>query len=169
MYVEVQSDCFVNSPNPPTNVELPLRLLVQFQQRYPDSEPELTLQAPGRDLWAMATVSDSGRIILDSVELNARTQFSVLSARSKQTVLHRPIPRWARYAAGVAVQLADADFAIAGLRLVVGGDEPTGPRYDYTLGVLIAVVLFTLNEESYTNTRLIDLVDRARRDYVEGA
>lgn len=165
----VQSDGLglVNTPNPPTNVDLPLRLLVQFQQRYPESEPELVLQAPGRDLWAMATLSDSGRFVLDSVELNARTQFSVYSARGRQTVLHRPLPKWACYAAGVAVHLADANFTIGGLKLVVGGDEPPGPRYDYTLGVLMAVVLFTLHEESFTNTRLIDVTDRARREYVE--
>ena len=153
--------------NPPTHIELPVRLLVQFQERYPDTPPEIVLQAPGRDLYVMATTNDSGRIVLDSVELDARAIFSPHSALYKQTVLRRPLPKWARYAAGVLLICEDLGLNLSGLNAVVGGDEPTGPRYDYTLGVLIAALMHHTADQAIPNSRLIELVDKARRDYVE--
>jgi len=156
----------VDTPTAPANL-LPLRLLVQFQQRYPDTEPELVLQAPGRDLWMMAMLNTGGLIALDSVELEARVVFTAHSVRYKQTALHRPLPKWARYAAGVLMSLDDANLPVSGLAAVVGGSEPVGPRYEYTLGVLMAGVISTLNEQTYTHSKLFEIADRARRDYVE--
>lgn len=157
----------MNTLNLPTSTELPVRLLVRFQQHYPDIEPQIVLQAPGRDLWVMAVITDQALITLDAVELNARTHFSLHSARYKQTVLHRPLPRWARYAAGVIVQMDQSMLSIPGINAVVSGDEPPGPRYEYTLGVLFAALLHTFHEAPYTHTQLIDITEKARRDYVE--
>ncbi|MDX2161031.1 MAG: hypothetical protein SF162_06870 [bacterium] len=157
----------MNIPNPPTRADLPLSLLTQFQQRYPDKEMELVLQAPGRDLWIMAAHAASGRIALDCVELKARTTFTLWSARHKRTVLHRPLPKWARYAAGVAVRMSESDLILPGLYAVVSGDEPPGPRYEHTLGVLFAAVIHTLHDQPFTHARLIDITDKARREYVE--
>jgi len=156
----------VDTPTATTNL-LPLRLLVQFQQRCPDTEPELVLQAPGRDLWMMAMLNTSGRVALASVELNARTVLSAHSARYKRTMLHRPLPKWSRYAAGVLISLDDSNLTVSGLTAVVGGDEPVGPRYEYTLGVLMAGLIYTVNQQSFTHSKLFEIADRARRDYVE--
>ncbi len=153
--------------NPPPQVELPLRLLVQFQERYPETPPEIILQAPGRDLYVMATPNESGRIVLDSVELNARALFTTHSAAYKQTITRRPLPKWARYAAGVVLVCDDLGLSVNGLNAVVGGDEPTGPRYEYTLGVLLAALIHHTAGQIIPNSRLIELVDKARREYVE--
>jgi galactokinase len=153
--------------NTPPHVELPLRLLVQFQTRYPDTPPEIILQAPGRDLYVMATPTEKGRVILDSVELNARAVFSAHSAAYKQTITRRPLPKWARYAAGVLLICDDLGLGIHGMNAVIGGDEPTGPRYEYTLGVLMAALVHHAAGQNIANSRLFELADRARREYVE--
>jgi galactokinase len=148
-------------------VELPVRLLVQYQSRYPASEPEITLQAPDREMWIMATLNESGRIALDCVDLESRAVFTIHSARGKKTVQHRPLPRWARYAAGVILDMDRNGFTFKGLNAVVGGNEPPGARYEYTLGILFAALALQVYNQPFVNVKLFEIADRARRDYVE--
>lgn len=148
-------------------VEIPVRLMMQFQTRYPSLEPEITLQAPDRELWIMANLNESGRIALDCVDLASHAVFTHHSASHKKTVQHRPLPRWARYAAGVTLDLERNSMGFSGLDAVVGGNEPHGVRYEYTLGILFAALAYQIHNLPYVNAKLFEIADRARRDYVE--
>lgn len=141
----------------------PLRLLASFAALLPDREP-LILQAPGRDLWAAAAFFPSGRCQLHALDLKARTAFTRQSALYHQTVLRRPLPRWARYAAGTVLALDHLD--VPGVTLLICGDEPPGPRYEYGLGVLVAALWHTLADAPLDERAAIELVDRVGREYV---
>ncbi len=144
----------------------PVRLLAQFNQHFPDSAHNLIVQAPGRELWIAAALNGSGRCALRAAELDAGTAFTLQSAKSHQTFMRRPLPRWARYAAGVWLAMEDTD--LPGLNAALCGNEPPGPRYEYAVGLAFAALLHELSERPYTAARLIEIIDRVHRDYVEG-
>jgi hypothetical protein len=144
----------------------PVRLLAQFNQHFPDSAHDLIVQAPGRELWIAAALTSTRRCALRAAELDARTAFTLQSAKVHQTYLRRPLPRWARYAAGVWLALEDTD--LSGLNAALCGNEPAGPRYEYAVGLAFAALLHELSGRPYSAPRLIELIDRVHRDYVEG-
>lgn len=128
------------------------------------------MRAPGRDMWiaaARASAEEFTLVMADSE--GAKATFNLQSAKVKRTVMQRPLPRWARYPAGVTLILAQEGLDVIGLKMVVIGDEPPGPRYDYGLGIVFAALWQELHGMSYTVDDLIAIVDRARRDYVEEA
>lgn len=61
--------------------------------------------------------------------VDGRATFNLQSAKIKQTITRRPLPRWARYPAGVTLLLAQDGLDLVGLNMVVMGNEPAGPRF----------------------------------------
>jgi hypothetical protein len=151
----------VNPPNDP-----PLRLLAKFEQLFPSTPPHLVVQAPGREMWAAARFNDTGHCTVCTADGDGRVSFSYQSAKRRQTIHHRPLPRWARYIAGVSVIVDVAEMP--GIDVVVCGDEPAGPRYEFALGILFAALWYEINRVSYKPDDLLEATERTRREYVEG-
>ena len=145
----------------------PMRLLLAFQQQFPDHTPQWILQGPGRDMWIAACPATEAQFTLNVPDIDARTTFSFRSARAKNTVFNRPLPNWARYPAGVLLLLRDMGLESNGLQAALAGGEPPGPRYDFALGVTIAALWHEIHQRAYTHDSLIDLLEQVRRDYVE--
>jgi hypothetical protein len=153
-----------NSFAPP---DPPVRLLAAYQQCFPDHELVWLVRAPGRDTWIAAGRSGNETFTVALPDLNARTTFSLQSARVRRTVLQRPLPRWARYPAGVTLTVDNDSLDVIGLNMVVMASEPPGPQYDYGVGIAFAVLWYEVWEQPYTMDRLLEIVDKARREYVE--
>lgn len=142
----------------------PLRLLARFEQVFPTSTPQLVIQAPDREMWAAASRNGTAQFRIYTAESSARTIFSYQSAKRKQTVYRQPLPRWARYIAGVCVLLNVPEMP--GIDVVACGDEPAGPRYEYALGILFAALWHEINAQACSPIYLQEVVERVRRDYV---
>lgn len=145
----------------------PLRLLVAYQQLYPEQPPEHIVQAPGRDMWVAANIDDTDTFTIHVPDLDARTTFNWRSAKFKRTVLNRPLPSWARYPAGVIFTLCAMGLDVTGVDAVLVGEEPPGPRYDYALGMAVAALWYTLHSRPYTAETLLEIIEQVRRQYVE--
>jgi hypothetical protein len=150
-----------------TKTDPPVRLLVAFQQVY-SSLPEWVVQAPERQMWVAACVRDDKRVRMFAADSGGRVTFTRQSARRKVTHLRRPLPRWARFPAGVIVALGDRDLMLPGMTLAFVGDEAPGPRFDHSLGMAIAALGYELCGQSYTPLLLLELVEQVRREYIEG-
>ena len=149
----------------------PLRLMVKHEALYPEASPDLLFKAPERDLWLAAHYNDRDTYACLALEYNdsTMTTFSLQSAKKRQTVLRRPLPRWSRYPAGVIVMLSQIGFEIPPMTAIICGDEPPGPRYEYALGILFAGLCCELNDEPYEVATLTEIVDRVHREYVDGS
>jgi hypothetical protein len=145
----------------------PMRLLLAFQQQFPEADPDWILQAPGRDMWAAARFAPEPTFTLYVADLDGRTTFSFRSAKTRTTVFNRPLPNWARYPAGVLLLLREFGLETTGLQACLIGSEPAGPRYEYGLGVAVAALWHQVHDLPYTAGSLIDLLERVRREYVE--
>jgi len=145
----------------------PLRLLAAFQQAYPHQAMEWVIHAPGREMWLAASRAINEEFAIVAPDMEAvKAVFSLQSAKVKRTISQRPLPPWARYPAGVTLLLARDGLDVFGLNMVVMGDEPPGPRYNYALGITFASLWHDLLQREYTIDDLIALVDRTRRDYL---
>ncbi|MDX1990878.1 MAG: hypothetical protein SF029_00715 [bacterium] len=155
---------------PTTVQDPPVRLLAAFQQVFPSAAPEHLIPVPGRELWVAALTNTSREFMLHVPDLNGKTCFNGRSAQRRQTVLRRPLPRWARYPAGVIVHLRGSDLEIAnpekGAAIVIVGDETVGPRYEHALGIAVAALWHELYGLSYDSKDLLEIVEKAHRDYV---
>jgi galactokinase len=129
--------------------------------------PEWVIQAPAREMWVAAMLEAQPEFTLIVPDLEARTTFSLRSAKNKTTVMNRPLPRWARYAAGTVIALSEAGMELGGFHAVVIGTEPTGPRYEYAIGLTLAALCCQMADQSCQPEQLLDLLERVRRDYAE--
>jgi galactokinase len=145
----------------------PVMLLAAFNESFPDQNIQWLTRAPGREMWAAASYSSNEEFTVVAPELEGKATFSLQSAKSKLTVTRRPLPRWARYPAGVTLLLAQNGLDVSGLNMVVMGNEPSGPRFDYGLGIAFAALWHDLYRLPYTVDTLIEVVERVRREYVE--
>ena len=143
-------------------------LLAAFTEAFPDHVMQFLIRAPGREMWIAASYSDDEAVTVVAPE-EGRATFNLQSAKVKQTITRRPLPRWARYPAGVTLLLAQNGLDLIGLNLVVMGNEPPGPRFDYGSGMAFAALWHDLYQLDYTVDTLIDVVDRTRREYIENA
>jgi galactokinase len=150
----------MNAPNPP------IRLLVMFQERFPDQALHWLVKVPGWEMWAAAASCGGYDLTLAAPDLDGQTTFNLRSAKSKRTVFNRPLPRWARYPAGVLVVLGEMGLEISGLNIALVGEEPSGPRYDYALGVAFLGLAYDIHGRESTRENLIEVVERVRRDYM---
>ncbi len=157
--------------NPADSINPPIRLLTRFQDVFPGHEPEILFRAAGREMWIAARLSDAeDRFTLTCVEAGpAVVTFTRLSARFKRTVPGRPLPRWARFPAGVALKLAEADIDARGIQAVVCGDEPPGPRYEYALCLAFAELWYALADRPQPPDALRQIADAVLRDYIESS
>jgi galactokinase len=146
----------------------PVRLLLAFQNAFPSMMPEWVTQAPGREMWTAAKVDTQPEFTIFVPDLEARTTFSLRSAKTRTTVMNRPLPRWARYAAGVLIAMCESGMEIPGFQAVVIGTEPNGPRYEYAIGMTVAALCCQIARETCEHEQLLELLERVRRDYVEG-
>jgi galactokinase len=151
----------------PLQTDPPIRLLAAFQDSYPSANPDLIMQAPGREMWVIASFNVSNQYSIAAPDMGGCTTFSHQSAKNKRTVMNRPLPSWARYSAGVIVALGNAGLYVSGVEAAIAGEEPSGPRYEYALGITVAALWHHLNELPYTTASLIEIIDRVRREYVE--
>ena len=145
----------------------PLRLLAAFFDNFPGQTPEQVLQAPERDMWGMATQRDSGRFTIVAPDLADEVSVTLESARYGQTAFNRSLPAWARFPVGVIVALADAGLALPGADIAVAGEEPAGPRYAYSLALVVAALVYALTGRPYSAAQLVALVERTRRDQLD--
>ncbi len=148
-------------PNPP------LRLLAAFQLTYPSQRANWIIDAPDRDMWVGASVYDSGQFSVTVPDLEATTTFRVKSARIKRTADNTPLPTWALYLAGVAVILSNAGLSCPGADMVLAGEEPSGPRYEYSMGMAFAALWYQYNARPFDQSILIEVMERVRRDYID--
>ena len=117
-------------------------------------------------MWIAAMPADGSEYRVDAIDINAHARFSHRSAKTRQTVLKRPLPGWARYPAGVVSTLGDDGLSIPSFHALVLGDEPSGPRYDFGMGVVFAAFCHHLAGAEASEDMLVDVVERVRRDYV---
>lgn len=145
----------------------PVRLLVQYQSLCAHDAPDLLVCVPGRDIWAAVRFNGAAFVKLIDADAGRQVRFTIRSAVRRETLLHRPLPRWALYAAGVTA-LIDLPV-LPGAEILVCSDEPGGPRGDHALGMLMAAYWHAVNDLPLEETPLFHLAERARRDYVESA
>ena len=151
------------------NANPPLYLLATFQRYFPDTQPQWIIQAPGREMWVAAGPGREAHFVLTRVEPEGKTTFSWQSAKRKLTVLKRPLPTWARYPAGVVLNLCAAGLDVSGLNMTLMGAESSGPRVEYSMGMALAALLHEIHEYPYTADSLLEVVERVRREYIESA
>lgn len=148
----------------PLPFDPPIRLLIHYQTLHPDHPPQWIVAPPGREMWAAAVPGEADRYAVYDVESESEAVFSRQSARNKRTVLNRPLPRWARYLAGAVLLMDDPP----GVEAVICGDEPSGVRYEHSLGVVFTALLWDMQGVEYDERALVDFTERVRREYVEG-
>lgn len=117
-------------------------------------------------MWAAARFNGGVHYNIHTADGDAHTTFTYQSAKRKQTIRCRPLPRWARYIAGVSVMLDTLEMP--GIDAVVCGDEPSGPRYDHALGILFAALWYEVSAYPCDPKDLVEIAERVRREYVEG-
>ncbi|MBZ0291062.1 MAG: hypothetical protein K8L99_00695, partial [Anaerolineae bacterium] len=121
----------------------PMRLLLGFQQNFPNHTADWVVQVPGREMWVAASLHLQPDFTLLLADSGQRTNFNLRSAKLKTTVLQRPLPLWARYPAGVLLALRDNGLSLnGGMQAALAGEEPVGPRYDYALGMAVAALCY---------------------------
>lgn len=151
----------------PLHSDPPVRLLAAFYEMFSTETPACVVQVPGREMWAVAAVNDTREFTFFAPDLTSHTTLSYQSAKRRCTIRNRPLPDWARYPAAVVVALGNIGFDVQGVCAVLAGDEPPGPRYAYSLGLAVAALWHHLAQQPYDAETLIEMVERARRDYVE--
>ncbi|MFW5691021.1 MAG: hypothetical protein ACOCXZ_00860 [Chloroflexota bacterium] len=152
---------------PSTDANPPLRLLAAFNDLFPRQSPGYIIQATGREMWIAAKSPDASHFRLHVPDLGHETVFDWRGAATKQTLRRRPLPRWARYAAGVIVHLYHQGIDVAGIDAVIVAAEPPGPRFDFSLGLAFATLWYTINKLEHTEDNLLTVVEQVRREYIE--
>jgi hypothetical protein len=143
----------------------PVRLLALYQQICSADMPDLVVAVPGRAIWAAVHFTGTTFFKVIDADGARHTRFDVRSSRHKRTLLRRPIPDWARYAAGVTA-LASVRF-LPGAEILVCSDETSGPRRDHSLGMLITALWNEVNDLPTDEDTLFQMAERTRRDYIE--
>jgi hypothetical protein len=141
----------------------PIRLLADFQARC-GSPPDLIATAGERRAWAAAHFTGASYYILHNGDSAGRTRFDARTAARCLTLLRRPIPLWARYAAGVAALI---DPALPGAHIAIYSDEPTGPRRAHAIGMAVAGLWQRAAGLPDDEVVLFRIAEQVRRVYVE--
>lgn len=141
----------------------PLRLLVAFESLIGEP-PDQIAGVPERDMWAACRWGQPDRWQVYVPDLEAQVLFTPRSIRNARNAVGRPIPPWARYLRGICHTLeADNLLPVDGGRLVVVGDEPHGPRYEFSLAMTLAAVCAACYEQQPTHAELVEWVERGMR------
>jgi hypothetical protein len=134
----------VNMPH--HNPDPPIRLLAAFQQAFPNESPDWITRAPGRDVWLAASPAPSDHFTVFSPDQGGQTTFSM---RSAMLVLY------------------NLGHELSGRHIAVISEEPDGPAYDYGIGIAFTAYWHEVLDMPFTIDSLIEVVDKARRDYVD--
>lgn len=141
----------------------PLRLLAAFQQEF-NKPPEWLIQMDEREMWVAAEITGGTTYTLIMPDMTVRIRFDRSSAKRNQTTRKRPIPSWARFISGSVGILARMGLEMPGATIVIAGDEPKGPRYEYSLGMAFAALWHEINEQDYTTESLLDIMDEIQKN-----
>lgn len=144
----------------------PIHLLNAYQQFYTNVIPDWVLKAPDYEVWAAASRLDAPAFNLVNATLGVKTSFSWQTAKVKQTLLKRPLPRWARYPAGVVFHLCADGLDRSGVYMAVYSTESAPLRAEYGLGMAVATLWYTINGQSFTVDSVRDVVEQVRREYI---
>lgn len=144
----------------------PLHLLAAYQQFYPNVIPDWVVKAPDYEVWAAASRLDAPAFNIVNANLHVKTTFSWQSAKVKQTLFKRPLPRWSRYAAGVIFHLCADGLDRSGVYMAVLSTESAPVRAEYGAGLAVAALWYTLNSQSFTVETLREHVEQVRREYI---
>jgi galactokinase len=143
----------------------PVMLLAHFSASYPGLSISWMLPAPERTVWVAGALAHGDSFTIVAPDLDSRAVFDLISARHKNTLRARPLPRWARYPAAVALQLEQRGLNLCGANMVVMGTEPSGPRYEHAIGMAFAAFWHEVYGMPCDAPSLVDLVDQAQREY----
>jgi galactokinase len=143
----------------------PLRLLASFEQ-LTRREPQQILAVPERAMWLAAEIVARPRYQVLVVDKNARFVFDLSSARRWQTLRQRPLPSYLRYLVGTVRLLQHQGYTLTGANVVLAGDEPSGIRYEDSLGMAWAVLVYTLHQHPYDAAQLSTLIEQVQREYL---
>jgi hypothetical protein len=141
----------------------PLRLLASFQQEL-NKTPALLVQMDGREMWIAAEIIGGFSYTVIVPDLRARLRFDRSSIKRKRTLRNRPLPDWSSYLTGTVGVLARMGLEMPGATIVIAGDEPIGPRYNYSLGMAFAALWYEYNERQYTTRSLLELMEKVQRN-----
>ena len=144
----------------------PLRLLTAINRSLDPQRPNHMFKLTQREMWVAAQPTARYWYRIEAPDLKRSVQFSHRSAKCYQSSLRRPLGRWARYVAGVVVQLGDDGLPFPPFHMVVIGDEPLGPRYAFGMGLATARLCFELADLTATDAMLFQIVEQVRRDYL---
>lgn len=132
-------------------------------------EPQAVMVAPGREVWVAAVATEGRHYHLYNADTDHRTTFTWRDAGRNRTVLRRPLPRWARYPAGVIHHLCavNPQLDIRAASLVLAADEAAGPRREFGMGIAVAALWHELAGIPITGDDLNKQVDHVRRTHIE--
>lgn len=140
----------------------PLRLLAAFQQEF-NKTPDWLIDVKGREMWVAAEIRGGFPYTVIVPDMGVRIRFDRSSAKRKRTLSKRLLPAWARYLASSVALLARKGLEMPGATIVIAGDEPLGPRYDYSLGLAFAALWYEFNQIEYTSETLIDIMEEVQK------
>jgi hypothetical protein len=144
----------------------PLRLLAAFQHEV-KKEPGHVYKIDGREMWVAAELLGGEAYTIVVPDRQWRIRFDRSSVKRKRSHSNRPLPQWAKYMAGSLGSLERAGLKIQGAHIVMSGDEPAGPRFEYALGMAFLALWHEVNEKLYTTQNLLDLMDEVQHDYID--
>lgn len=145
--------------------DAPLTLLSTFDRYFPGRTPLLTLQAPGYEAWVAALPTEDGRFTLACAERGGKAAFTWQSARAGKGLNGRPLPLWAALPAGVIVRLCADGLNVDGMcAAIVSRETADGPRFDLSVGAVVAALMHELHGRGYTQAALVALMDQVKRD-----
>jgi galactokinase len=143
----------------------PLRLLAAFQEEF-KKEPKQIIKVDGRELWVAAELDGGKDYTVILPDMHCRIRFDRSSAKRQRSLSNRPLPTWAKYMAGALGILERSGLNIQGAQIVMSGDEPAGPRYEYALGMAFIALWHEVNEKIYITQNLLDIMEEVKRDYI---
>jgi hypothetical protein len=137
-------------------------LLAAFQQEF-NKTPDWLIAVKGREMWVAAEMRGGFPYTVIAPDMGVRIRFDRSSAKRKRTLRQRPLPAWSRYLVGSLAILARMGLEMPGATIVIAGDEPLGPRYDYNLGLAFAALWFEFNQREHTNQTLLDIMEDVQK------
>jgi hypothetical protein len=145
----------------------PLRLLAAFQREFAKEQPKHVYKIDGRDMWVAAELIAGDSFTIVVPDRQWRIRFDRSSAKRRRSHSNRPLPQWAKHLAGSLGSLERAGLSIQGAHVVLSGDEPAGPRFEYALGMAFLALWHEVNGKLYTTQVLLDMMDEIQHDYIE--
>jgi galactokinase len=164
-------------------------LLRILESRF-DSKPGLLVRAPGRvnllgehvdynggpvlpaaidrAVYLAGSPNHSNLIELYALDIGEETAFTLDDLWSKLDVRGNPLPKWARYPAGVAWSIQQSGRQVNGLQAVYTSDVPIGAGLSSSAAVEVAFAVLwqTLGRWSADRMTLARLCQKAENEYV---